>query len=113
MSEGGQGGVSPSPESALAEILQRLTRLEQQIQPYTPITPLYSLDQAATLLPARLDSLRQMLSHYRDHLDPPMYRQDFRHRRYRMLTHNDLLFLRSHLVRPRRTRAAAMREVAA
>jgi hypothetical protein len=105
--------VGLSHESALADILQRLTRLEQSLQPYTPITPLYSLEQACTLLPTRLECLRQMLSQYRDHLDPPMYRQDFRHRRYRMLSHTDMLFLRRHLVRPRRTRVKAMQDMVA
>lgn len=115
MSEGGQGGVSPSPESALAEILHRLTRLEQQIQPYTPLTPLYSLDQACTLLPCRPGSLRILLSKRKHELDAPMYRHDSRHRRYRMLSHQDLLTLRSHLIRRPgyKSRRQALKDLAA
>src|SRR4029453_17149378 len=110
--EGGEGGAGPTPEQARADLQARVTRLEQQL---TPLTPLYSLDQAATLLPARFDSLRVMLSRYRQDLDPPMYRRGPPTRPFRMLSHPDLLSLRSRLIRRpgAKTRAQAMKDLAA
>ena len=103
MSEGGQGGVSPT----LDELALEVSRLRELIESRLPLTPLYSLDQACTLLPARPRSLAQMLYRYRHELDLAMYRQDSRHRRYRMLSQADLVKLRAHLIRRpgQRTRA--------
>ena len=111
-SEGGQGGVSPSLEAALAVIQQRLDRLEQQTQ---PITPLYTLQQAATLLPCLHVTLEKMLHRYKADLDPPVYRRGPRIHRYRMLSHRDVLYLRARMYRRpgHRTRHQAMQEISA
>lgn len=101
---GGEGG-GPASAARPSDLEARIARLEQLI---TPITPVYSMQQACILLPATEHALRQLLSRHRGSLDAPMYRHGPRHRRYRMLSHHDLLTLRAHLVRPARPSRAAM-----
>lgn len=116
MSEGGQGGVSPTaPQATLADILTRLDVIERQLQATAPITPLYTLQQATILLPCIHVTLMKMLQRHRVLLDPPLYRHDKRHRRYRMLSQRDLLLLRSKLTyRPgQRSRSQVLKDLAA
>lgn len=119
LGEGGQGGVGPSHECALADQVQHLTlevtRLHAQLEQYAPISPLYSLKQAAALLPCLHVTLVKMLHRYKAELDPPVYRRGPRIHRFRMLTHRDVLTLRHRMYRRpgHRTKHQAMQEISA
>jgi hypothetical protein len=104
--------LTPLQHLAL-EVLHLMERIEVLERRDQPITPLYSLDQACTLLPTSIRSLHCMLQRYRADLDPVMYRHGPRHRRYRMLSHRDMLTLRARLIRRpgHRTRAQVIRDL--
>lgn len=80
---------------------ERLDTLDRYLQQFAPITPMYSLAQACHLIPVTESTLTHLLGRKRAHFDPPMYRHDKRHRRYRMLSHRDLLTARGFLLRTR------------
>ena len=89
--------------SALALEVQRLRErvdtLERTLQAHEPILPMYTLAQACALLPTLPTSLMHLLARKRALFDAPMYRRGPRHRRYRMLSHRDLLTARRLLLR--------------
>ena len=105
-------GLTPLTVEALALEVQTLrSRLIQLEERYTGLSPLYSLAQAAALLPCLPRTLMYYLARHRARLDAPMYRHDKRPRRYRMLSHHDLVTLRSVIIRRtgHRTRAQAVK----
>lgn len=79
----------------LVSLALEVQRLRERLDEYAPIMPLYSLDQACSLIPALKPTLMKLLQRHRAKLDPPLYRRDVRRRRYRMLSHRDVLTLRS------------------
>lgn len=61
------------------------------------IEPMFTLAQAAALVPMGLHALRSFL---REHKEIPVrYRQDIRHRRHRMVYASEIKYIRNHLLK--------------
>jgi hypothetical protein len=61
------------------------------------IEPMFTLVQAASIIPMVTSSLRSFLRSHRE--IPVRYRQDRRHRRHRMLCASEIRYIRDHLVK--------------
>jgi hypothetical protein len=110
------GGHEPeSSLTSLAADVQRLREvLDHHLAMCRPIEPMYSIPQAVILIPCRNDrALWSLLSRKRALFDRPLYRHDKRHRRYRMLSHRDVLLARRLLLRVGKTRHQAYTDLAA
>lgn len=86
------------PDLTLESLAARVAALEAR----QPVEPLYTLREAAYLIPCGASTLLHRLRVLKAALSPARYRWDPLHRRHRLLPAADVLAIRHTIVKPRR-----------